>query len=71
MIDFEASGFYPSAMWDENSVYPRRESVFAFKTDMNDVYVKSFLDRTLNRNCDGTAILKLKYYKPPNLIIQH
>ena len=71
MIDFDASGFYPSGMWDENSVYPRRESVFAFKRDMKDVYVKSFNDQTLNRNCDGSAIQKTKNYNPPNLMFQH
>ena len=35
MIYFDATSLYPSAMWDENSVYPKIESVLAFKTHMN------------------------------------
>ena len=31
MMDFDATSLYPSAMWDENSVYPKIESGFAFK----------------------------------------
>ena len=29
--DFEADSLYPSAMWDENSFYPRIETGFALK----------------------------------------
>ena len=28
MMDFDASSFYPSAMWDKNSIYPKVESGF-------------------------------------------
>ena len=41
-MDFDATSFYPSAMWDENSVYPKIETGFAFKPNMNDVYVEAF-----------------------------
>ena len=37
MMDFDATNLYPSAMYDENSVYPKIESGFAFKLFMNDV----------------------------------
>ena len=36
-MDFDATSLYPSAMWDEKSVYPKIESGFAFKPYMNDV----------------------------------
>ena len=31
-MDFDATSLYPSAMWDDNSVYPKIETGFAFKT---------------------------------------
>ena len=34
--DFDAVSFYPSAMWDENSFYPRIETGYAYTKDMND-----------------------------------
>ena len=29
-MDYEATSLYPSAMWDENSVYPKIETGFSF-----------------------------------------
>ena len=37
MMDFDATSLYPSAMWDEKSVYPKIESAFAFQPHMNNV----------------------------------
>ena len=70
-MDFDETSFYPSAMWDENSVYPKIETGFAFKPHMNHVYVGAFNTQTFNQDGDESAILRLKYYNPPNLIIQH
>ena len=58
-------------MWDHNSVYPKIESGFCFKPDMNDVYVEVFNNQTFNQDGDESAILGIKYYNPPNLIFQH
>ena len=33
-MDFDPTSLYPSAMWDENSVSPNRETGFVFKPDM-------------------------------------
>ena len=33
--DFNAVSLYPSAMWDESSIYPRIERGYAFTKDMN------------------------------------
>ena len=33
-MGYDANGLYPSAMWDENSVYPKIETGFAFKPNM-------------------------------------
>ena len=46
MMDFEATSLYPSAMWDEKSVYPKIETGFAFKPHMNNVYVEAFNNQT-------------------------
>ena len=71
MMDFDATFFYPSAMWDEDSVYPKIETGFAFKPDMNDVCVEPFNNKTFNQNGNESVMLKIKYYNPPDLIFQH
>ena len=35
MMDFDGTSLNPSAMWDIKSVYPKIETRFAFKPDMN------------------------------------
>ena len=71
MMDFDATSLYPSAMWDEYSVYPKIETAFAFKLHMNDVYVEAFNIQIFNQDGNGSAILRSKFYNPPNLIFQH
>ena len=71
MMDFDATSLYPSAMWDEKSVYPKIGSGFAFKPHMNNVYVEAFNNQTFNQDGDQSAILRIKYHNPPNLIFQH
>ena len=66
--DFDAVSLYPSAMWDENSIYPRIETGYAYTKDMNDELVEKFNNQTFTQ---GSAILKIKYYNPENLIVQH
>ena len=70
-MDFDATSLYPSAMWDEKSVYPKIENGFAFKPHMNDVYVEAFNNQSFNEDGDESAILTIKYYNPPDLIFQH
>ena len=57
LCDFDAVSLYPSAMWDENSVYPRIETGYAFTRDMNDGLVEKFNIQTFTQ---GSAILKVK-----------
>ena len=66
--DFDATSLYPSAMWDEKSIYPRIETGYAFTRDMNKYLVHRFNNRTFTQ---GSAILNIKYYNPKNLIVQH
>ena len=66
--DFDATSLYPSAMWDVNSIYPRIETGYAFTRDMNKVLVQKFNNGNFNQ---GSAILKIKYYNPKNLVVQH
>ena len=71
MMAFDATSLYPSAMWDKKSVYPKIETGFAFKPHMNNVYEEAFNNQTFNQDGDESAILKIKYYNPPDLIFQH
>ena len=66
--DFDAVSLYPSAMWDEKSIYPRIETGYAFTRDMNDELVEKFNNQTFTQ---GSAILKIKYFNPRDLIVQH
>ena len=70
-MDFDATSLYPSAMWDENSVYPKTETGFAFKPDMKDVYVKAFNNQTFNEDGDESAILTIEYYNPPDRLFHN
>ena len=45
--DFDAVSLYPSAMWDEKSIYPRIETGYAFTRDMNDELVEKFNNQIL------------------------
>ena len=56
-MDFNAISLYPSAMWDEKPVYPKTESGFAFKPDMNNVCVEVFNNQTFNQDGDESAFL--------------
>ena len=66
--DFDSVSLYPSAMWDEKSIYPRIETGYAYTRDMNNSLVEMFNNQTFT---EGSAILKIKYYNPKNLIVQH
>ena len=66
--DFDAVSLYPSAMWDEKSIHPRIETGYAYKKDMNDELVEKLNTGKFNQ---GSAFLKIKYYNPKNLIVQH
>ena len=55
-LDFDATSLYPSAMWDENSVYPKMEAGFAFKPHINKTFEKTFNNETFNKDGDESAI---------------
>ena len=62
---------HPSAMCDEKGVNPKIEIGFAFKPDMNDVYVEASNNQTFNQDGNESAILRRKHYNPLHLIFQH
>ena len=62
MMDFDAASLYPSAGWDEKSVYPKIETGFAFKPHKKNVYVKAFNDQNFIEDGDESAILKVKIF---------
>ena len=59
-MDFDATSLYPSAMWDEKSVYPKIETGFAFKPNMNDIYVEAFNNQSFNEDGDESAFTNNK-----------
>ena len=61
VMDFDATSLYLTAMWDENSVYPKIESGFAFKPHMKKTFVDAFNNQTFNQDGDESAILRIKY----------
>ena len=69
MMGFDATSLYPSATWDQNSVYPKIETGFAFKPDLNETYIDALNNQTFTEDGDESAILRIKYYNPPNLNI--
>ena len=71
MMDFVATSLYPSAMWDEKSVYPKIKSGFGFKSQMKDVFVEAFNNQSFYQDGNESAILKKQYYNPRDLIFQH
>ena len=66
--DFDAKCLYPSSMSDPKSKYPKIETGYAYTKDMNGELVNKF---TSGNFTQGSAILKIKYYNPKNLIVQH
>ena len=59
-MDFDAKSLYPSDIRDEDSVYPKIESGFAYKPHMNDVYVEAFNIQKFNQDGDESATLRKK-----------
>ena len=55
-------------MADEKSIYPRIETGYVHTRDMNDELVEKISSGNFNQ---GSAILKIKFYNPKSLIVQH
>ena len=70
-MDFDATSLYNSALWNESSEYPKLETGFAFKLHMNKTFVDALNNQIFNEDGDESAILRIKYYNPPDLIFQH
>ena len=65
---YDGNSIYPSAMWDENRIYPRIESGYAYTEDMNDEPVEKFKNGNFTQ---GSAVLRIRYYNPKNIVVQH
>ena len=55
-------------MWDKSSVNPKIETGYPFTLERNDEIVEKFNNQTFTH---GSAVLKIKYYNPKNLVVQH
>ena len=69
-MNFDATCFYPSAMYYKISVCPKIENGFAFIPHAKDIYLKAFSNQTFNQDGIESAIKK-KNYNPPDLFFQH
>ena len=58
-------------MWDEKSVYPKIESGYTFKSHMKDVFANDDINQTFNQDGNNSKLLKISFYNPPNLLVQH
>ena len=56
--DFDGVTLYPSATWNEKSIYPRIETGYALTIDMNDKLVEKFKIQSFTQ---GRAILKSSF----------
>ena len=68
LLDFDATGLYLSAMWDEKSIYPKSETVCAFAPDMRDEFVEKISTQSFSRE---NANLKVLYSNASEWILQH
>ena len=59
---------YPSGMWDENSIYSKIETDYAFTDDMNDEIVEKIDSKLFTR---GSVFLKSNMIFSSDLIVQH
>ena len=55
-MDFDATSLYASAMWDENSIYPKKETGFALKPYLKNIHVEAFNNQPFNRFGNEYAI---------------
>ena len=67
LMNFDGVSLYPSAMWDDESIFPRIETGYPFTQDMENEILQKFNTQTFQ----GSAILKVLYYNPKDLIFQH
>ena len=55
-MNFDVTSLYPSAIWNEISVFPKIETGFGLKLRMNNTYVETFNNQTFNQDDNGSAI---------------
>ena len=58
---YDTNSLNPSAMSDDMSIFPRIETGYAFRPDMNDEVVKKFNEVIFTQ---GRPFLKIKYNNP-------
>ena len=59
MMDVDATTLYPSAMYDENSIYPKIESGLAFESYKKIIYVETLKTQTSNQDGNESPIKKI------------
>ena len=67
LMVFDATKFYPSAMWHENSIYAIIETGDVFTPDMIEEFVEKFNNYTFRQGC---AILIVLCYDQPCFLFQ-
>ena len=70
LVSYDFNSLYPSAQIDKNSTWPKIETAYPFKKDMNDAVCYLFNSGRWNE-LNRSAFLTIKYHNPENLIFQH
>ena len=69
-MDFDAISLYPSAIWNDISIYPKIEFGCTFKLHIIDIFVNDLNDQILKQEGNDSAVLKSKCYNPSKPIFQ-
>ena len=70
LVSYDFNSLYPSAQIDKDSTWPKIETAYPFKKDMNDAVCYLFNSGKWNE-LNRSAFLTVKYHNPENLIFQH
>ena len=70
LVSYDFNSLYPSAQIDKNSTWPKIETAYPFKKDMNDAICTLFNTGKWNE-LNRSAFLTVKHHNPENLIFQH
>ena len=54
-MNYDGNSLYPSAIWDDKSVYPKMKNGYAFTPHMNDTFVKTFSNQLFNQDGNESA----------------
>ena len=70
LVSYDFNSLYPSAQIDENGTWPKIETAYTFKKDLNES-ICSLLNSGRWNELNRSAFLMVKYHNSENLVFQH